>query len=361
MTRQRLCIIGPAANVHVQRWAQALQEREWQVSLISTTPLVAALPPALQHIPRYIIPSATATMGVAERVATLLQGWARVPGLVAALKPDLVHVHSLPTPAAVPFLCTLRRLVVSTWGSDVVQRDRRKARLYPYLLGHADQVTATSQYLATVTASYLRSPRTIQIVPFGVDLEQFSPAASLPADSRIGTLRHLEANYGLDTLIAALPLVLSRYPDLHLLIGGAGSLHQMLKQQAQTLGIGRAVKFLGRIPHADVPDFLRSLSIFAMPSRAEAFGVAALEAQACGVPVVASQVGGLPEVVRDGETGLLVPPENPAALANALIALLDDPQRRAALGLNGRQWVRERYSWRSNVAQMLAVYRQVTS
>ena len=96
-----------------------------------------------------------------------------------------------------------------------------------------------------------------------------------------------------------------------------------------------------------------------MPSRAEAFGVAALEAQACGLPVVASNVGGLPEVVRDGETGLLVPPEAPQALAAALMTLIQDPQLRADMGRNGREWVLERYEWRHNVDEMLGIYERV--
>ena len=95
-----------------------------------------------------------------------------------------------------------------------------------------------------------------------------------------------------------------------------------------------------------------------MPSRAESFGVAALEAQACGVPVVASRVGGLPEVVRHNETGLLVPPDNPQALAEAIAALLVDHERRAVMGAAARRWVAERYRWKDSVDMMEDVYRQ---
>jgi glycosyltransferase involved in cell wall biosynthesis len=358
MKARSVCIIGPGNNVHVHRWAEALIGRGLHVSLISTLP-VAALPPVLRGISYLAIPTATAGMTAPQRVAALLQGWARVPSIIAAIKPDIVHLHSLPAPAAMPFLCLVQHLVVSTWGSDVVQRDQRKERLYPYLLAHAAQITATSQYLATVTASYLGTPQPVHVIPFGVDPECFKPASQRSANGPIGTLRHLEANYGIDVLIEAVPRVLRLNPKQQVEIGGAGSLRSSFEQRIQELGLEARVKLRGRLPHADVPAFLRSLSIFAMPSRAEAFGVAALEAQACGLPVVASSVGGLPEVVRHAETGLLVPPEQPEALADALIALLHDRRRRSAMGQAARDWVRERYDWQTNVTQMIEVYRQV--
>jgi glycosyltransferase involved in cell wall biosynthesis len=359
MTVRRICLIGQAGNVHVQRWAQALIERGLQVSLISTQPLDRPLPAALQRTPCYTIPAAAPTMSPSARLITLLRGWGRVPGLIAALQPDLVQLHALPTPAATPFLRLVRPLIVSAWGSDVVQRDRRKAQLYPHLLAHAAQLTATSHYLAEVLASYLRRPRQIEVIPFGVDVERFRPADASPADLRLGTLRHLERIYGIDVLLDSIPIIKAIHPSIRVAIGGSGSQQQALERQIARLGLSRQATLHGRVPHAQAPAFLQTLRVFVMPSRAESFGVAALEAQACGVPVVATRVGGLPEAVAEDVGGLLVPPDDPAALAAALLALLDDPQRRAALGRAGREWVRERYDWPTNVAQMLAVYERV--
>jgi glycosyltransferase involved in cell wall biosynthesis len=310
-------------------------------------------------MPHYAIPTATPNMRPTERLLTLLGGWGRVPGLVRALRPDVVHVHALPTPAAAPLLRLVPRLVVSVWGSDVVQRDRRKAQLYPWLLAHAAEVTATSQYLAGVTKTYLRAPRPVHVVPFGVDVATFHPVSTSADPLLIGTLRHLEANYGIDVLVAALPLLMQRLPQLKVVIGGVGSLAASLQAQAQDLRVANRIDWRGRIPHQDVPAFLRSLGVFVMPSRAESFGVAALEAQACGVPVVATNVGGLPEVVRDGETGLLVPPNDPRALAEGIQVLLSDPQRRSDMGRAGVTWVRERYLWQASVSEMLGVYARV--
>lgn len=354
MSHLRVCIVGPGANVHVQRWTAGLTTRGVGVSLLSTTPLESSM----SHVPVHAIPTARAGMTPAQRLTTLLRGWARVPALMRSLKPDLVHLHGLPLPAAVPFLRLIPRLIVSAWGSDVAQRDSRKERFYPLLLDHAAAITATSQYLARVTASYLRAPRTIQVVPFGVDVRRFAPAIHAPAALRIGAIRHLERNYGIDVLIDALPAVLRSVPLDACVIAGDGSLREQLNERAAASSITRHVRWLGRVPHESVPKLLRSLALFINPSRAESFGVAALEAQACGVPVIATRVGGLPEVVRDGETGLLVPPVDPEALAAAIVELLPDSDRRAAMGRAARAWVRERYDWEGSLDQMLAVYRQ---
>jgi glycosyltransferase involved in cell wall biosynthesis len=105
-----------------------------------------------------------------------------------------------------------------------------------------------------------------------------------------------------------------------------------------------------------MPAFMWALDLFVNPSRAESFGVAALEAAASGLPVVASRVGGLPEIVAEGETGLLVPPEDPAALAEALSGLIRSPERRRELGQAARARAVERYDWQRCARAMERLY-----
>ncbi len=355
----RICMIGPASNVHVHRWAEALLAHGHQVSLLSTSPLPHMLPRHLADVASYLVPTARPGMSRRERFARLLGGWARVPGLLASLQPDIVHVHSIPVPAATPFLSRTRHLVVSAWGTDVVWRDRRKEQFYPWLFQHAVRVTATSQYLADVVASYLREPRAIDVVAFGIDAQRFRPAHVIPTTQRIGTVRHLEPKYGIDVLLRSVPAIVAAQPHARIDIAGEGVQRPELEQLIATLGIHAQARLLGRLDHTHVPAFLNTLSVFANPSREESFGVAALEAQACGVPVVASRVGALHEVVRDNETGLLVPPDDPAALAAALVALLGDVERAHQMGRAARAWVMERYRWEDNVAQMLGIYEEV--
>jgi phosphatidylinositol alpha-1,6-mannosyltransferase len=157
---------------------------------------------------------------------------------------------------------------------------------------------------------------------------------------------------GQDMLIRALPRVLHAVPDTRLLIVGIGPFEQGLRQLAQRTGVSDRVVFAGAAPYAELPAYFRAGDVFAMPCRArwlgldvEALGAVFLQGAAVGRPIVVGRSGGAPETVKDGETGLVVDPESPAAIADALIALLRDPQRAAAMGAAGAAWVHQEWTW----------------
>src|SRR5262249_3117577 len=151
----------------------------------------------------------------------------------------------------------------------------------------------------------------------------------------IGTVKKLEVKYGIDTLIHAFAKLSAPphgfLPILRLV--GEGQQEPELRALATTAGVSARVEFVGAVPHGQVPDQLRQFDVFVAASRldSESFGVAVIEASACELPVVVTRVGGLPEVVRDGETGLIVPKGDIGALANALQQLLDSDSLRMAL------------------------------
>jgi glycosyltransferase involved in cell wall biosynthesis len=131
------------------------------------------------------------------------------------------------------------------------------------------------------------------------------------------------------------------HPVQALIVGG-GRRQAEMRQLAASLGLGESVHFLGQ--RRDVPDLLHAMDVFVLPSYSEGVSLALLEAMAAGLPVIATAVGGLPEVVADGETGWLIPPQDAAALAGALVRLLADPALAQRLGANARDHVREHYS-----------------
>ena len=163
----------------------------------------------------------------------------------------------------------------------------------------------------------------------------------------------------IDVFIDAAPLVLERVPQARLAVIGDGPLRDELVARAAAIDHGGRLRFFGFTPPASRQ--LRSIDVFVLPSSWEAFPISILEAMACGVPQVATDVGGTSEALVDGETGLLVPPHDPAALAEAIAALLADPGRRRQMGERGRARHAELFTLDRMVDATAAAYRVVLS
>lgn len=175
-----------------------------------------------------------------------------------------------------------------------------------------------------------------------------------PAVRVIGTVGRLVGLKNQKLLIAAMPALLQRYPDLHLVLIGTGPLEQELRTQADALGLGERVLLTGA--RTDVADLTPGIDVFALPSQTEGISIALLEACATRLPVVATAVGGNPEIVADGRTGLLIPSDDGAALEAALDRLLADPALALNLATAAAQWVRDHASLQSLVATTARFY-----
>ncbi|MER3398373.1 MAG: glycosyl transferase family 1 [Chloroflexota bacterium] len=282
---------------------------------------------------------------------------------------DIYHLH-FPYPLGeLAYLLRPRGRLVITYHSDIV-RQRTLLRLYRPLLGRllqrADLILVTSpQYLESST--FLRPVAgKCRVVPLGIDLGRFDAfdpervaawRAKLgkPLVLFVGRFRYYK---GLDYLVEALRLV----PEARLALVGDGPEGPRLRRLVADYGLGSRVAFLGVLPDEELPAVYRAADVYVLPAteRSEAFGISLLEAMAAGLPVVTTELGtGTSYVNRHGETGLIVPPRNPGALAAALAGLLADPERRRALGVAGRRRVEAEFTLDRMVGEVLRVYREV--
>ncbi len=210
------------------------------------------------------------------------------------------------------------------------------------VIERAGWITACSQStLAELVREWRVDPARASVIANGIEPPAAAPVRPVMDPPVLLCVARLGPEKGIDVAIAALPRVLERLPRARLEIAGDGPERVALERQATELGLSDAVGFLGWVAPPDVQRLLARASVAVVPSRREGFGLFALEASLSGRPVVASSVGGLAEILRHGETAQLVPPDDPYALADAVVQLvadsgfacdLADAARRAALG-----------------------------
>ncbi|MBN2013934.1 MAG: glycosyltransferase family 4 protein [Candidatus Altiarchaeota archaeon] len=201
----------------------------------------------------------------------------------------------------------------------------------------------------------------IEVAYPGVDTFVFKDFG-LEREQRIITVGRLEPQKGIDTLLFAFKEVLKNHPNTFLdIVGreGAKNYKSHLKNICAKEGLTRKVNFHGFLQQKEIVQLLNKASVFVMPSRIESFGIVLAEAMACGLPVVSAQVGAIPEVVRDGETGFLVRPENHIELANKIDELLDDDILPKKMGANGVRRVNSNFTWAKRIEVIEKIYSSV--
>ena len=278
-------------------------------------------------------------------------------------------------PASYPAKWTMERLGIPfgvlLHGGDLlilqhqVHQSLLKRRTARALLASAAVLVANSRWTRDCCLTLLSeleiepAERQVQIVPLGADHVFFRPGVDVTdARERYGlgqgrwllSVARLARHKGIDTALRALAHLRDRYPDLRYAVVGSGEELGPLGEEARELGVADRVRFLTDVPDRDLPAIYNCAEVYLgvsrlMEQRVEGFGISIAEASACGIPVVAGRSGGIPEAVRDGETGLLVDAERAEAVSEALGLLLDDPGLRARLGGAGRRAVETYYNW----------------
>jgi phosphatidylinositol alpha-1,6-mannosyltransferase len=236
------------------------------------------------------------------------------------------------------------------------------------LLRGPDHFTPVSTYTADLLRERGVPSDRLSVVPNGTDPERFQPADASEARARLSlpntpillTVGRLVSRKGIDTTLRALPSVLDSISSLTYLIVGTGPDRDRLERLAYALGVQDHVHFAGRVSAEDLPSYYQASDLFVMPSRAappdvEGYGIVFLEAGACGVPVIGARTGGIPDAVQDGETGRLVPPSSPTALADAISTLLTTPDLAQHLGKQGLERVRATANWDHVASQLWAI------
>lgn len=279
--------------------------------------------------------------------------------LYRQFNPDIVHAHYATSYGLLGKLLFHKKYFISVWGSDVYDFPRKSVLhklIFSRIVSSAQQLFSTSHDMAKELSKY--TSKSICVIPFGINVNLFQPEPKKNTSETkiIGTVKSLEKVYGIDRLIRAAAELKSEFPNLECHIYGEGSQKQELITLSRELGIENMVQFKGYVNNEKLPEVLRGFDVFCVLSRQESFGVAAVEAQACGIPVVATKVGGLPEIVVDGETGFTVEEEQ-SEIVKKISELLANDQLANEMGRNARRSVLEKYDWEMNLKTLKEFYR----
>jgi glycosyltransferase involved in cell wall biosynthesis len=307
------------------------------------------------------------------------KGWVLHPHATSGIFLNLTHKW-LPTPLVCHSHGTSRSHDVPIAWGDGEMRVNRSGRGMAFhmmrermLWSSADRLLVVSEAVKRdVTQFYGVDPERIRVVYNGVDVDKFSPGEGGPLPSQMGTLvgkrvilfvGHFGLRKGIFYVIRAMKRVRTEFPDAHLVcVGGTPAwlgrtdYTQMLRKEMERNQVDGCVTLLDAVKNTELVEFYRHSEIFVLPTYYEAFPKVVVEAMACGKPVVATRTGGIPELVNDGETGLLVPFGSPEALSEKLTTLLQDGDMRSDMGRRGRERVERLFTWHAVAERTRSAY-----
>lgn len=328
-------------------------------------------PPA-DHVARERVPRFD--LGARRLLDPLALG--RLVRLLQRERIDLLHAHGQDASILAAAASTIRptdlavtRHVLEEPAGDA--RERARAHLALAALRRADAVVAVSRAVARELGPSAGVPdERVHVIHNGVETDRYVPSRlersreairrslGLGEEDRVVLLPAvMREGKGHGRLLSVLPALRRRVPGLRVLLAGSGELEDELRREARHRGVGGVVRFLGF--RSDIPELLAAADLVVLPSLSEALPTVLMEAAAAGRPVVATRVGGAPEIVRDGETGLLVPPDDPGALVQAVSGLLLDPDRAWRYGRSARTLAERRFDMRRQVDWTLELWKDV--
>ncbi|MCF8714887.1 glycosyltransferase [Joostella atrarenae] len=351
----KILIIAPINSIHTIRWINGLVNHVDELHIASSHKLIDKIDDRIIfHKLKYKAP-----LGY-------LLNYNRLRRIIEKQNYDLIHTHFLSGYGTLSFLSVnikKNRHILSMWGSDIYDFPN-KSFLHKELIWrvtkNATVLTSTSNVMKEQYLKLYNYPKEkIKVVPFGVDIDLFTGKAKENSDKyTIGIAKNIETKYGIQYLIEGFKILNDKYHDAELHIIGDGSLLNEMKNLSKSLGVDENVIFHGRVRNELLPKYMYSWDVCVIPSimDSESFGVSAVEASACSLPVIASNVGGLPEVVQNDKSGIIIPAKNSQAIADELEYLYLNPDILKKMGLAGRKIVEDKYNWDNNVKEMYHIY-----
>jgi glycosyltransferase involved in cell wall biosynthesis len=361
--RLRLAYLSIGRHIHTERWLRYFAEEGHDVHLLTVQP---------GPIDGVTVHDITTTGG--PKPVRYWKSLGVVKRLLDRIDPDLLHTHFLTGYGYWGHFSGRHPHVLTVWGDDVYVtpfESPLKNWLARQALRGADYVTGDSADIIRACVRLGARADRCEVVQWGVDFRQFHPDAAGPVRDRLGipagapvvlsTRSFTQAYYNIDVIVDSIPLVRERFPDVVYIIAGNEGSDEAVRARARDRGVEAACRFVGRIPHAELPTYLTASHVYLTVPSVDATAVSLLEAMATGTAIVCSDLPSATEWIHDGETGRVVPPRDIEALARVTTELLGDDEERRRLGARAVDLVRAGADHRKNMARVGEIYRTLVA
>lgn len=360
----KICYIADPIDPNTQRWINYFAKRGHEVHLIVTRRPKDELEGIVIH---------DSTPVIQIKKIGFLARLLKVKRILQEVKPDLLHVHYVAYKGWLGALSGFQPLVMTAWGSDIYL-DAKKSKfnylLTQYTLRRARLVTSESKDILRRVKNMIGNYKgRLAVIQWGVDLEKFHPRVNgdylrerlnLGDSPVIFSPRKFEPNYNIDIIVRAIPLVLKQIPLAKFVLKNyLGSKREEIENLAQSMGVTENCRFVGGTTYSEMAAFYNIADVVVSVPSSDSVSIAMLEAMACGTTVVVSDLPATKEWVSDEVNGLIVPPRNVEALADAIIRILKDESLREKFRAYNLALVREKANHYKEMAKMDDLYRSL--
>lgn len=359
-----LLCIADGRSIHTQRWVEYFALRGNDVHLITYDPMGRVIPGVREHV-------------IMSRWKNLYLSFIprhiAIKQLVKQIKPDLIHAHFIAKYGFHLLDLRFHPSIVSAWGDDILILPKKSRLIYhstQKVLDSVDLIYAVSHNIANQIASNFGIPDSkVHYLPFGIDTDLFSPSAkSIKTNTHtieVFSNRGYFPVYDNETLVRGFALAYAKNPTLRLTLKGHGPLEQSIQDLVESLKLSEVITFKKKTDYSEVPYDYQRTHIFITTSISDGTPVSLLEAMASGLPCIATNVGGIPEWIENGKTGILISPQSPEEVAEAILTLATDPALQSQMGSSAREVVLKNGQWSVLMAQaekdylaLIETYRQ---
>jgi glycosyltransferase involved in cell wall biosynthesis len=363
----RICYVADGASIHTQRWVNYFAAKGHEVHLVCWKLMPGYSENTHVHWLTRLAPGIWPVSQYLSFLFWILQ----VRRLINRIKPDIVDGHFITVYGFLAACSGFHPLVVSAWGTDVLIHPRRNLlfkAIARYALEKADLVTCDSDVARAGLTELGVQPARIRVILKGVDTERFSPQQrSQELRKKLGihqaptviSTRSLEPVYNVEMLIKAIPVILNRVPETKFIIAGDGTQRSTLTDLADSLGVSDSVRFVGRIPHSELPAYLASSDVYASTSLSDTSHISLQEAMACQLAPVVTDIPANRAWIEDIRNGFLVPVNDIRALAHRVVYLLKDKKLHQQFGKANREIIRDKAEYEREMAKGEEAYRSL--